>query len=449
MVRYSRITLFGILGLFLWCSQVQASEYRHDELIVKFKAHRPHAASMVTGIDSRPCVIAVDDVQSAIDAVQSCEDVDYVEPNYIIEAEMVPNDWPYTEEWAEVELDGAWNLIDEAGVRKQVVIAVVDSGVDLSHPDLRDIIIPGYDFANNDPNPEDDTGHGTKVCGIIGAIGDNDEGSAGVAWNIDIAIMPLKFMKNNDGRTTGSLSDAVEAIYYAVDMGVDIINASWGFYSYSRSLEDAIDYARAHGVLFVASAGNSAQNNDDEDHYPSNYPFDNVIAVAAMSAYGDLADFSNFGIETVDIAAPGVGLVAPSPGGGYVSWASGTSFATSFVTGIAALLISQSPELDYRSVREILLVTAVMDEEYSQRLLESGGCINAYDALLAEGSYDTSSKAAPGTDEDGAVSSPEGESGGGGGCLLKSVKRSGNAFVLIVCMVIIVLFQIPHMKDLE
>src|SRR5208337_4025299 len=144
-------------------------------------------------------------------------------------------------------------------------------------------LISGYDFANNDGTPEDDSGHGTKVCGILGAVGNNGIGIAGVDWDINIAIMPVKFMKLNDnGQTTGNLSDAVNAIYYAVDHGAQIINASWGFYESSSSLDDAIAYAKSKGVLFVASAGNNGQDNDTSVHYPSNCPYDNVIAVAAM-----------------------------------------------------------------------------------------------------------------------------------------------------------------------
>jgi len=436
-----------VLGLI--SSPVFSAEYKSDEVIVKFKANHSMSSSMVTGDDNRAMTIAVDDAGEAIQELSDNEGIEYAEPNFMIEAEAVPNDWPYNEtEWEDTQVIQAWEAIDVTGPGRQVVVAVIDSGVDLDHPELVDKIITGYDFANNDTTPEDDTGHGTKVCGILGALGNNNAGIAGVAWNIDIAIMPLKFMKNNDGKTTGTLSDAINAIYYAVDHGADIINASWGFYSYSVSLGEAIQYARDHGVLFIASAGNKSQDNDFNDHYPSNYPYDNVIAVAAMNRYGDLASFSNYGEESVDIAAPGDGLSTTIPGG-YSSWVSGTSFATPFVTGVAAMVISQTADLSYIGVRNALLDTTVMDGSYTQDLLMSGGCVNAYNALSAEESFDASSKsttvasaAQPGT--------ASGESGGGGGgCMIESTRNAHGAVSIAVLTLLIVLFQVSRARHQE
>ncbi len=436
-----------MLGLI--SSPVFSAEYKSDEVIVKFKANHSMSSSMVTGDDNRAMTIAVDDAGEAIQELSDNEGIEYAEPNFMIEAEAVPNDWPYNEtEWEDTQVIQAWEAIDVTGPGRQVVVAVIDSGVDLDHPELVDKIITGYDFANNDTTPEDDTGHGTKVCGILGALGNNNAGIAGVAWNIDIAIMPLKFMKNNDGKTTGTLSDAINAIYYAVDHGADIINASWGFYSYSVSLGEAIQYARDHGVLFIASAGNKSQDNDFNDHYPSNYPYDNVIAVAAMNRYGDLASFSNYGEESVDIAAPGDGLSTTIPGG-YSSWVSGTSFATPFVTGVAAMVISQTADLSYIGVRNALLDTTVMDGSYTQDLLMSGGCVNAYNALSAEESFDASSKsttvasaAQPGT--------ASGESGGGGGgCMIESTRNAHGAVSIAVLTLLIVLFQVSRARHQE
>ena len=436
-----------MLGLI--SSPVFSAEYKSDEVIVKFKANHSMSSSMVTGDDNRAMTIAVDDAGEAIQELSDNEGIEYAEPNFMIEAEAVPNDWPYNEtEWEDTQVIQAWEAIDVTGPGRQVVVAVIDSGVDLDHPELVDKIITGYDFANNDTTPEDDTGHGTKVCGILGALGNNNAGIAGVAWNIDIAIMPLKFMKNNDGKTTGTLSDAINAIYYAVDHGADIINASWGFYSYSVSLGEAIQYARDHGVLFIASAGNKSQDNDFNDHYPSNYPYDNVIAVAAMNRYGDLASFSNYGEESVDIAAPGDGLSTTIPGG-YSSWVSGTSFATPFVTGVAAMVISQTADLSYIGVRNALLDTTVMDGSYTQDLLMSGGCVNAYNALSAEESFDASSKsttvasaAQPGT--------ASGESGGGGGgCMIESTRNAHGAVSIAVFTLLIVLFQVSRARHQE
>ncbi len=449
-----RATLIGLVVFSLVSVPAFPAEYKPDEVIVKFKSDHPLTASMVRGDENRAMTVAVDDAQEAIRTLETMEGVEYVEPNYVIEAESIPNDWPYeNSEWEDTGLPGAWDLVEEAGPGSQVIVAVIDSGVDLDHPELEDILISGYDFANNDAVPEDDTGHGTRVCGILGALGDNLSGIAGVAWNCDIVIMPLKFMKNNDGKTTGSLSDAIDAIYYAVDHGADVINASWGFYSYSGSLEEAVRYARDHGVLFIASAGNKAQDNDTNDHYPSNYPLDNIIAVAAMNRYNDLASFSNYGENSVDIAAPGDGLKTTDLGGGYASWVSGTSFATPFVTGVAAMMISQFPDLDYLSVRVALLDAAVLDAGYSERLLESGGCVNAYNALLAEEDADVFSRASSASaqsDPTGTGSQVSGESGGGGGgCMIESTRNAGNAAGMVISLMLIVLFPMLRAKHRE
>ena len=440
--------LFGCSVFWLISFPAFSAEYKSDEIIVKFKSDHPMSSSMVTGDNNRAMIIAVDDAQEAIEELLDNEEIEYAEPNFVIEAESIPNDWPYLEtEWEDTEIIQAWEAIDVTGPSRQVVIAVVDSGVDLDHPELVERLIAGYDFANNDTVPEDDTGHGTKVCGILGAVGNNNVGIAGVTWNIDIAIMPLKFMKNNDGKTTGTLSDAINAIYYAVDHGADIINASWGFYSYSVSLGEAIQYARDHGVLFIASAGNKSQDNDTNDHYPSNYPYDNIIAVAAMNRYGDLASFSNYGEESVDIAAPGEGLSTTIPGG-YSSWVSGTSFATPFVTGVAAMVISQSPDLSYIAVRNALLDTTVMDGSYTQDLLLSGGCVNAYNALQAEESFDTSSKATTSlSDSEPSVAS--GEGGGGGGCMIESTRNAHGALSIMLFTLLIALFQVSRARHQE
>ncbi len=447
-MKYATVTISVFLVLAFSCLPVSAAEYRQNELIVKFKPVPGSAHVMATGEENRPVIIAVDDAQEAIHELKDRDDVEYVEPNYVIEAEDIPSDWPYdATQWSGLELPDAWDILDRHGPGYPVTIAVIDSGVDAAHPDLQGILTPGYDFANNDGVPEDDAGHGTKVCGIIGALGDNGIGVAGVAWNIEVGIMPLKFMKNNDGKTTGSLSDAVSAIYHAVDNGADIINASWGFYSYSYSLFDAIQYARDHGVMFICSAGNKGQDNDANDHYPSNYPHENIIAVAAMNSFGELASFSNYGLTSVDIAAPGVGVCTTDRDGGYSTWSSGTSFATPFVASVAAMVKYLSPGLEVTDIRSILLGSVIAGEGIDFQNIATGGCINAHQALLSEAQYDASSKtSAPVADTgDGAVVA-SGESGGGGGCLIDSGRNPGSPLGLVIIFSLTVLFRMPFMR---
>jgi len=453
-VKDYRTFSIGLLVFVLTAFSLNAAGYRTDEVIVKFKTKNPQGLSSEVASVERPVTMAVDDADKAIEELSASEDVEYVEPNYIIEAETVPDDWPYTGEWSELGIESAWGLITQQGAGQQVVIAVIDSGVDMNHPDLQGRIIPGYDFANNDGTPEDDSGHGTKVCGIFGAVGNNGIGIAGVDWDINIAIMPVKFMKlNNDGQTTGNLSDAVNAIYYAVDHGAQIINASWGFYEQSKSLDDAIAYAKSKGVLFVASAGNNGQDNDTSVHYPSNCPYDNVIAVAAMDTDGSIASFSNYGSKTVQIMAPGVGITTTTINDGYVSNAAGTSFATPFVTGVAAMVLSQSPNMNYVTLRQIILSSATKTPSTGSSMVATGGCVNAYEALVAEGNTDTSTSSTQDSsqtsDTSNAVSSAESGGGGGGGCLIETAHTAPTPIAAVLLMIMIVLFQVSRSKDLE
>ncbi len=377
--------------------------------------------------------------------------MEYAEPNYIIEAESVPDDWPYAQsQWSIVQLPQAWDILAETGSDESITIAVIDSGVDLDHPDLAGALTSGYDFANNDAMPDDDSGHGTRVCGIIGALGNNGGGVAGIAWNADVRIMPLKFMKYNDGKTTGSVSDAINAIYYAVDNGADIINASWGFTSYSQSLADAIAYAQSHGVLFMASAGNSSQDNDTKEHYPSNYGLDNIIAVAAMNSSGDIASFSNYGKTSVDIAAPGSGLSTTDKDGGYVSYVSGTSYATPFAAAVAAMIKSQNPTIHYLDLKDVLLSSVAKNNGAKMDQIVSGGCVDAYQALLAEQSLDSSEREASSSQQaqgSAPVAAAEG-GGGGGGCMIETSSNSGSMMILFAGLITAVLFRMPCARRL-
>jgi len=431
--------------VFGFTASLSAADYKPGEIIVKFKPNPAIQALQGFG-DSRPYAVAVDDTAKALDELQGRDDVDYAEPNYVIQAESVPNDWPYgATEWEGTGMEAAFDFLAAAPAGDTVRIAIVDSGVDADHPELVDVLIPGYDFANRDSDPEDDAGHGTRVCGIIGAKGANTSGSAGVAWNTPIEIMPLKFMRLKDGSTTGYTSDAVDAIYYAVDHGATIINASWGFKSYSKALKEAIEYAYNHGVLFVASAGNEGQDNDTVAHYPSNYQVPNVIAVAAMNRYDELASFSNYGRYSVHVAAPGSGLKTTDLNGGTSTWASGTSFAAPWVVGVAAMVASQNPSLGVAELRSRILKATVMDASYSEELLISGGCVNAYNALagiVVHELEDSGAWSAPQaqTADDGESQGEGG--GGGGGCFIHTARSGSSALLALFCLTSLALFRV-------
>jgi subtilisin family serine protease len=330
-------------------------------------------------------VVSVDpgEIDTAAQELTRQRAVTYVEPNYIVHANRVPNDHMFGEQWAlrnigqyggkagaDVHATDAWDLTTGANV----TVAVIDTGVDYTHPDLAPNIWAnpadppngvdddhngfvddsrGANFADENSNPMDDAGHGSHVAGIIGAKGNNTAGIAGVNW--DAKIMPLKFLdKNGQGNT----ADAANAIDYAVSHGARVINASWGGPAFSQALYQAIRRANDRGVLFVAAAGNSGQNADVKPDYPAAFDLPNVISVAATDSSDRLVDFSNYGVTSVDLAAPGDDIQSTVPkatdSSGYASF-SGTSMATPFVAGAAALYMSRYPQASADQARTAIL----------------------------------------------------------------------------------------------
>ncbi|MCG8604173.1 S8 family serine peptidase, partial [bacterium] len=231
----------------------------------------------------------------------------------------------------------------------------------------------GWDFLNNDNDPFDDDDHGTHVSGTIGAIGNNDLGVVGVNWSV--SIMPLKFL---DTEGSGTTDDAIDAIIYATNMGVKILSNSWGG-GFSQALGEAIEFANERGVLFVAAAGNERTNNDVFPTYPASYEIDNVLSVASTTSSDNLSSFSNFGKQTVDLAAPGSEILSTLVGDEY-GISSGTSMSTPHVSGAAALIRSHFPELSMRHLRIRLLGSVDKLSNLSQ-LLATGGRLNVNNAL--------------------------------------------------------------------
>ena len=225
----------------------------------------------------------------------------------------------------------------------------------------------------------DDNGHGTHCAGIIGAEGDNGIGVSGI--NQKVQIMPLKFLGRNG---SGSTDDAIAAINYAIERKKDgvnlrIISASWGSTARSQALEDVIKAAGDAGILFIAAAGNDGTNNDARPHFPSNYDLPNVISVAALDRNNKLASFSNFGVKTVHIAAPGKEIVSTWIGDNYRE-ASGTSMATPYVSGVAALIIASDPSISMKDLRTRLL-DSVDKQDNLKGKVSSGGSLCAANAL--------------------------------------------------------------------
>jgi subtilisin family serine protease len=266
-----------------------------------------------------------------------------VEPNYRVRIAQIPNDPYFSELWglhntgqtggtadADIDAREAWDIATGVPGTSDVIVGVIDSGIDYFHPDLADNMwinpgeipgngidddgngyvddVHGYDFFQDDGDPSDAFGHGTHCAGTIAGVGDNGIGVTGVNWRCK--MMALRFL---DGRGYGNTGDAVEAVNYALANGVKILSNSWGGGGYSQSMEAAIAEARDHGVLFVAASGNSGLNTDSDPHYPSSYEVSNVISVAATDHRDSLAGFSNYGAESVDLSAPGVNILSTVP----------------------------------------------------------------------------------------------------------------------------------------
>jgi subtilisin family serine protease len=324
-----------------------------------------------------------------------------VSPNYVRRLDALPPDDPgLSRQWglADVRAGDAWQ--SGAG-SADVVIASVDTGVDLLHPDLVQNLwrnpgevpgnglddegngyvddVYGIDAVYRDSVPMDDYGHGTHTMGIAAAAGDNGVGIAGVAWRT--RIMSLKFLDADGG---GTDAQAIECIDYIVQeklkYGVNVvaINASWGGFGRNPLLREAIERAGDAGIVFCASAGNSRSDNDRWPHYPSSYDSPTIVSVAASAPSGGLAWFSCYGARSVDLAAPGEDILSTLPTG-YGSWA-GTSMATPFVTGTVALLAAEHPADSVRRRIARVLTSVRRERGFSGRTV-TGGALDVAAAL--------------------------------------------------------------------
>lgn len=311
--------------------------------------------------------------------------VEEVEPNYLWHT-MTIEDPHYSKLWGlkNLEAEKAWELSKGS---KDIKVMVIDTGIDYNHKDLRDNMwinqeelngeegvdddgngyiddIHGYDFANNDPDPFDDQGHGTHCAGTIGAV-HNDIGVAGVMAHV--TLIPCKFL---DKRGSGSTANAIKCIEYGIANNVDIMSNSWGGGGASDALKKAIEKARDAGIIFTAAAGNSASNNDTKPNYPSNYDVENIIAVAANTKYKNLASFSCYGKKTVHIAAPGQTIYSTVPNNKYKNL-SGTSMATPHVSGMLGLLLAHEGFTSFKEIKERLMFTGIYNPKYKNALISS------------------------------------------------------------------------------
>jgi thermitase len=322
--------------------------------------------------------------------------VSYVERDAIAQAFKAPNDPLFATQYAvngsiNTAAADAWNVRTSCSK-----VAVLDTGVDTDHPDLRGNIYGnskekanngkdddkngyvddyyGVNLVKGKGDGEDDNGHGTHVAGIIAGHGNNGTGVSGVCWSAK--VIPVKFM-NALGR--GSTSDAIEGLEYAIKRGARIVNASFGSSSKSQSLEDEIERAKEEDVLIVAAAGNDGKDIDKEKTYPASYSDGNLLVVAASTSTEGLASFSNYGRTNVDLAAPGEGILSTYVGGGYKSL-DGTSMAAPMVAGLAAMVQAKNSDASYSKIRSAIRDSIDKLPAFSGKTY-SGGRVNLARAL--------------------------------------------------------------------
>ncbi len=373
------------------------------------------------------------DIQYLVNAYKNHPDIEFVEPNYIYTTHATyPADPMTSNQWglhntaqtngtfdADIDAPEAWDI---ATGSPSIVVGIIDTGIDWGHEDLIDNIwqnlaedadgdgkvlewngnawvfdsgdengvdddgngyiddFIGWDFKNNDNNPYGNNFHGTHVAGILGAAGNNGIGIAGVTWDVQIA--PLKFLGDNG---TGSSSGAIAALAYAVDMGIPISNNSWGGGAYSTALFQTLQNAENSGHLFVTAAGNGSYDNIGDDNglspvYPAGYNIDNIIVVTATNHNDSLTSFSNFGANTVDIAAPGTAITSCFPNNSY-GQIDGTSMAVPLVTGTCALLWERYPNKSFTDIKSAVLNSAESLPALSGKCV-SNGRLNLHEALL-------------------------------------------------------------------
>ena len=423
-------------------SSAHASPYRHapDEILVRFRGSTSALSRNFT--HSRIGTKAIREfkvvkglqrvklppgmtVSQALRIFSKVPDVLYAEPNYIVHVFETPNDPRFSELWglhntgqtggtpgADIRAPEAWDLTTGS---TDVVVAVIDTGINYVHPDLAANMFRNAADCNNDgidddgngfvddcygvnvystnhsPFVNDDNGHGTHVAGTIGAVGNNTVGVVGINWTTK--LLGCKFMGLIG---EGSTADAIECLDYVAmmkDRGVNIVatNNSWGGGGYSQALRDAIDSHRQRGILFVAAAGNDAANNDTLQTYPCSFDVPNILCVAATNASDGLSSFSNYGKNTVHLGAPGENILSTVPPifpfdiSGYDAF-SGTSMATPHVTGAVALIHALYPGIDWRAVKNRILaggdIVSSLGQTVTGRRLDVFGALTCSNSIV-------------------------------------------------------------------
>ena len=399
-------------------AQSNAAASRRGELLVKFKpgvsagARQAALARAGAKVHKHFARTSIDHVEVTASTLESDPVVLYVQPNYIRRASGagVPNDpaWTANTLWglSRVNAPSAWAAFPPAA--RDVVVAVLDSGINYRHPDLAASAwvnrgevpgngmdddgngyvddVRGIDTWNRDSDPMDDFGHGTHVAGIIGAQGDNGIGAVGVAWNPQ--LVACKFL---DATGTGNDAGAITCLEYLIDLKVNrgvnirIANNSWGSLRnpnapFPYALRDAIDAAGQAGIVSVFAAGNEGVNDDVTPYDPASFASPSIVSVTASDENDARAAFGSYGATTVDLAAPGTNIFS-TYGDGY-AYSSGTSMAVPHVSGTLALMVSQNPSLTAAALKQLVLASADRLPQWSG-VTVTGARLNVFAALQA------------------------------------------------------------------
>ncbi|MCJ7983328.1 S8 family peptidase [Priestia megaterium] len=335
------ILLFYTVKYIVTLLQLGSSEFtKNTQIIVKFKEdvceetqlkiHHKHKCTILDHNKELDFQVlhSKRDINTLIKIYNKLEEVEYAEPNHMLKAFYTPNDPFFAYQYGpqKVQAPDAWDVTTSNG---NIKIAIIDTGVQLNHPELAIKLWPGYNFVEGNLNPNDGNGHGTHVAGIAGALTENSLGIAGIAPSA--SIIPVRALDNSGN---GTLSNIANAITYSTNAGAKVINLSLGSSQGSITLENAINHAWNQGVVIVAAAGNEASNTLT---YPAAYQ--NVIAVASTDINDQKSDFSNYG-TWVEVSAPGSTILSTYTGS-YYAYLSGTSMACPHVAGLAALLAAQ------------------------------------------------------------------------------------------------------------
>lgn len=406
-----------------------------------------------------------------VEELRQDPDVEYIEPNYILKAfdeelnsdikafstsdyvyynNISRNPYVYSQtKSTDFGISKTWSVLTPATSNSnKIVVAVIDTGLDKNHRVFRPTAdggtgalwinemeargragvdddfngyvddINGWNFINNNNNFADSGNHGTHVAGIVVGAGQNI--FSDYLQESSIQVMPLKFL----GTDGGSTSNAIRAIYYAVNQGARVINNSWGGSGYSRSLHEALVYAYNHRVLVVSAAGNSSLNNDVKPTYPASYDVPSNLAVASVNSVDKLSSFSNYGYYSVHVGSPGERVASTIPGGDSIGEMSGTSMAAPFVSGVAALALRESPHLSGYQLRELVLETATLSE-YLNGIVNTSSRVEPINIVKSSQEMVFSSTS-PQPDYTPQFRGPASGGGGAGGCgLVRSITQDG------------------------